>query len=379
MKKGLWGGIAVVVAIVIVLAIISVTQRQGKNIIRVGAVLELTGNISAYGKAAMNGIKLAERELNRANYFGERELEVVFEDSGSSASKAVSAIERMISVEKVHIVIGGIGSTTTMAMAPVAEKNRVVLLSPGASNPKLSEAGDFIFRNYPSDLLEAKVMAQYLRRKGIQKVATIYANNDFAEGLASTLKMDFTQLGGEVIFEEGYLPESTDFRTIVAKVTTLNADALYLPGYYQSVGILLRQLKEAGVRLPKYACTGIEDPLFFSVARDAGDGVIYPTPSIDFQSPPDSARRFIKEYKELFGEEPNYPALLAYDAMKIVALAIRDGGYSPEGIRDALYRIKDFPGITGKTSFDSRGDAIKPFRFKVADKGQFRMLDLPGN
>lgn len=271
-------------------------------------------------------------------------------------------------------MIGGISSGTTLAMAPVAERNRVALISPGASSPDLSTAGDFIFRNYPSDLYEAKIMAEYLASHGVKRVATIFANNDYAKGLASTFRAEFSKLGGEIKFEEGYQPDRTDFKTIVAKVSTIKTDALYLPGYYQSVGLLLRQLKEAGVKKPFYSATGIEDPKFFSVAGNAGDGVIYPTPSIDFENPPPSANEFITRYKDEFGEKPNYPALLAYDATKIVALAIRNGGDSADGIKNALYQIKDFPGITGSTSFDSNGDATKPFSFKIVQNGEFRIL-----
>lgn len=346
-----------------------------KGDIKVGAVLELTGEIAAYGNAAMRGMQVAADELNKSDYFGGRRLQLLFEDSGSEPQKAVAGIQKLISTSKVPVVIGGVSSGTTLAMASVAEKSKVVLFSPGASAPALTNAGDYIFRNYPSDLFETKIMAKYLISKAMTRVSIIYSNNEFGQGLSTAFKGEFVSLGGKIVTEEGYGADVSDFRTLISKIPRSGVDALYLPGYYQSVGLLLRQLRELGVRIPVYSCTGIEDPKFFDASGNAGDGVIYPTPSIDFENPPPEAKGFMTEYAKRFGEQPNYPALLAYDALKIVALAMKEGGYSADSIKSALYRVKDFPGITGRTTIDSNGDAVKPFSLKVTHNGHFEMVD----
>jgi branched-chain amino acid transport system substrate-binding protein len=349
-----------------------------KGDIKVGAVLELTGEIAAYGNAAMRGMQVAADELNRSSYFGGRRLQLSFEDSGGEPQKAVAGIQKLISTSKVPVVIGGVSSGTTLAMAPIAERSRVVLFSPGASSPALTDAGDYIFRNYPSDLFETKIMAQYLISKAVMKMSIIYSNNEFGQGLSTAFKAEFVSLGGRIVTEEGYGADVSDFRTLISKIPRSGVDGLYLPGYYQSVGLLLRQLRELGVRVPVYSCTGIEDPKFFDASGNAGEGVIYPTPSIDFDNPPPEAKGFMAEYVKRFGEQPNYPALLAYDALKIVALAMKDGGYTADSIKSALYRIDDFPGITGRTTIDSNGDAVKPFWLKVVHNGRFEMLQAFG-
>ncbi len=163
-------------------------EPQAKEI-KIGAILPLTGSAAPYGENAKRGIELALTEINAAGGIQGSRIRVLFEDSRTDPKEAVSALNKLYSTHGVRYIIGDINSSGVLAMAPIAEKNKIILLSPGASNPKISDAGEYIFRNWHSDALEGQVDAEHAYSKmNWRTAAVLYVDAAYGVGLAETFR-----------------------------------------------------------------------------------------------------------------------------------------------------------------------------------------------
>ena len=340
----------------------------------IGAICPLTGDAAVYGAWFKKGLDLAVEEINAAGGINGIKVKIIYEDSRALPEDGVSAMSKLVNIQKVPVVIGAMASSVTLAVAPIAERTKTVLISPASSSPKITQAGDYIFRNWPSDLFEGREMADFAYSElGIKKIAILYINNDYGLGIKEVFEKHFERLGGEIIITERYEQGGTDFRTQLTKIKDRQPEAIYLPTMAKEAGLILKQAKEIGVKSRFLSIMGIEAPTMLEIAGDAAEGVIYSYPGFDPDSPYDIVQEFQEKYKVKYGEKAEAFAAHAYDAMKIVALAIERGGYTPEGIKDALYKIKDFPGVAGLTTFDENGDVIKQVMIKIIKEGKFHI------
>jgi branched-chain amino acid transport system substrate-binding protein len=256
-------------------------------------------------------------------------------------------------------------------MAPVAESEKVVLISPGASNPDISHAGEYIFRNFPSDALEGKVDADYAYQQlNWKQVAILYIKNAYGEGVYRVFKETFEKLGGTVVLEDSFDQGAIDFRGQLTKVKNTNVDGIFLPGYPDEMAKLLKQAQELGITKPFLSTQAFDDPQVLKIAGDAAEGVIFSTPEPPSDAEPVVAN-FRKNYRKKFGKDVGLMSDTGYDALKIIALAIERGGYNAQAIKTQLESLKDYPGAAGLTTFDQYGDVPRPVMFKVVKNGQF--------
>jgi len=343
--------------------------------IKIGAILPLTGDGAKYGQNAKKGIDLAVGEINSSGGFRQRLLRVIYEDSKMNPAEGVSAIRKLITVDKVPAIIGAMASSVTLAIAPIAEKNNVVLLSPASSAPAISKAGDYIFRNTYSDIYEGPRMGHYAYdRLNFREMAVLYINNDFGVGLTTSFRQSFVKLGGKMVAKESYEQGSSDFRTQLNKIKQSKPDAIYIVGYSE-MGQLLRQAKEIGVKSSFLSCIMFEDPKILEIAKDAAEGIIYAYPAYDPNSGQQNISNFVSGFEQKYKKKPDIYAASSFDSLKILAHAMNKGGFQPASIKKALYSIKDFPGITGLTTFDSNGDVTKPIGIKQVQNGKFTWLE----
>jgi branched-chain amino acid transport system substrate-binding protein len=363
---------ALCVLMVSMLAVFSYSCRsQEQGQVTIGAVLSMTGSASVWGENSKNGIELAVEELNAAGGINGKPIRVVYEDSKSEPKAAVDALRKVISSDKVPVVIGDVASSNVLAMAPVAEGEKVILISPGASNPDISNAGDYIFRNFPSDALEGKVDAEYAYRQlGWRKIALLNIRNAYGEGISRVFKKGFTELGGTMALEDSFDQGTTDFRTQLTKLKGAAPDGVFLAGYPDEMARLLIQAKELQIKTPFLSTQAFDDPQVLKIAGQAAEGVIFSTPAPPSDTDPKAAE-FRQNYKRKFGKEPGLMSDTAYDAMKMIALAITKGGYSGPGIRDQLASLKNYLGAAGPTTFDQFGDVPRPVMFKVVRDVKF--------
>jgi branched-chain amino acid transport system substrate-binding protein len=338
---------------------------------RIGAIVPLTGDAEAYGQVVKSGLSLALEEINAGGGIKSKPLDIFFEDDATDPNKAIQKANGLIQASKVPLLIGGITSTEALALAPVCEKSKTILLSPSASSPKLSGIGQYFFRNYPSDTLEAPVMAEYaVRKMKIRNVAILYIDKDYGQGLEQVFKKRFTELGGTVTYEKGYAVGTTDFAANITELKANAPDALYLPGYYTEIAAILKELDKQKLKIKVISSGGMASPRILEMAEETAEGAIFPAAPYDPKSNDQSMKKFVAAYKKKFLSEPDVYAAYAYDALKIVAKAIEACSQYPQDLRSHMADV-NYHGVTGEISFDQNGDvSVTPRLFQVKD-GKF--------
>lgn len=370
MKK-LWIGIGIVVIVALAIVLSVSRTKKASEEIKIGAILPLTGDAAKYGQSAKRGIDLAVEEINKKGGILSKKLEIVYEDSQADASKAVSAFRKLIDVQHIKFILGPLSSTEVLAVAPIANKEKVIILTPTASAPQITDAGDYIFRNVMSDLYDGRAMAAYaVKEMGKRTAAIFYINNDFGIGLKNSFKEQFEKMGGKIVLDISFERGENDFRSQITRIKNAHPEVIFLVGQAEMAEIL-REMKEMGLKIPIVSFSMFEDPDILKVAGDAAEGVVYTYRVFDPNSESPMVKHFVGGYEKKYGVQPDIFAALSYDATRILALALKRGNFEVERVKQALYGIKDFPGVVGKTSFDKNGDVRKPIGIKKVENGKF--------
>lgn len=323
-------------------------KKNTLNKIKIGVILPLTGNLGEPGKRILNGIKLAEMNTNS--------YQLIIEDSMADPKKAITAIKKLIHQDNVKIIIGDMTSSCTLAIAPIAEKNKVILLSPGASSPKLTLAGDYIFRDWVSDGFEGKIIANYAYKNIGKEASVMYINNDYGLGLSNAFSQEFKKLGGKLNIVSGYNPKMNDFKSMINKV--LKSRIIYLPGEPIPNGIIVKTLKEQGYTGQILSNLSVQYDDFFNIAKKSADGIIYSSPSLDLTKNDKITTNFVEKYNKVFNSKPDIASAHGFDAFDIINIALNKCEMQVLELKECLYKI-DFLGVTGKMKFDKNGDVIK--------------------
>ncbi len=377
MKKS--GRLALVVAVVVVAAGLAVWlglyppwRSAGEAAgVKIGVVLPLTGDGAAYGIKEKNGIALAIEQANAKLPAGKK-IVAIYEDDQGVAAPAASAIQKLITVDKVPVVIGCAFSTPTLAMVPIADRNKVVLVSPSSSSPKLSGSSQYFFRVWPSDTAEGATAAEVaVQQLKLRRLAVLYGNNEYALGLKNVFVPRVTQLGGQVVAVETYNEGDSDFRAQLTKIQSLSPDGIYMAGYYKEFAKILKQAKELGITAQFLSDGTFPEPEILQLAGDAAEGVVYVQPWFDRASTDPTVHAFVTAYEKEFKDEAGIYSAHGYDAGRVVCEVITAGSTTSGSIQAALLKLKDFPGVTGATTFIAGGDVIKPMRVMTVKGGRF--------
>ena len=368
MRK-IWIGVLILIIAALAVSLIVTQTKKEPEEIKIGAIFALTGDAAMYGESAKNGLELAIEELNKKLL--DKKITVVYEDNQGDPSKAVSSFQKLADVDKVKYIIGPLGTPEVLAVAPIAEKKKIIILTPTSSGPQLTQAGDYIFRNCMSDLIEGSALAEFVFKELKARTAGIlYINNDYGIGLRDAFKKRFDVLGGEILAEESFRRGDTDFRTQLLKIKFKNPHVLLLIGYAE-MGQILKQARELGIKIQVVSTSNFEMPEILEIAGNAAENIYYTYQGFDIESEEEVVKKFANSYRAKYNKEPDIFAALTYDAMKILAKAIERGGTDVENVKKELYGIKNFIGVTGKTSFDKNGDVIKPIGIKKVENGKF--------
>ncbi len=350
-----------VIGILIVLIIIvggaailvnpSVTGDVMQKPIKIGATLPLTGDLSSIGISVQNAMKLAAEEVNDQGGVDGREINFIFEDDACAGEKAVTTVTKLVSIDKVPVVIGPACSTALLSAASIAEQNKVILFSGSATNSKITEAGDYIFRNAPSDTFQGKFAAEFVYNQlGARKVVVEYANDEYAAGLKDVFVKRFTELGGQILLSQAHDRGATDLRTQIVKIKDTNPDAIYMATFPVDGGNFLKQTKELGVKTTIIGPETMDDPQVIQIAGDAANGLIYTKPKEL------TSQQFKDSFKAKFGTDPLIFSDFYYDVVHILTNAMEICGENSDCIKNELYKVKDYQGASGTITLDSNGD-----------------------
>jgi len=370
MSKKAWIALVIVVALLAIALLIMQPWAPSPTTINFGATFPLTGEVASYGQKAKRGIELAVEEQNAKGGLLGRQIMVDFQDDRNDKREAVSIMTKFATIDKVPVVFGSAGSSVSLALASLANRYNVILISPISSSSQLStEGGDFFFRTVPADDLQAEVLSKWVFDSGARRVATVYTNNSWGQPLAEGFRSKFEALGGQVLISEGVQENSANFRTIIAKLMGVkDLDAIVSPTYPKEGGVFVRQVKELDLNVPLFGGDNWSSPEFINIAGIAAEGVFYTTQS--GRTSPDFGV-FAEKYHAKFVEEPDVFSAYAYDAATAIFKAIESAGAAnPDLIRDELLR-NSFTGVSGDIGFKSNGDLLsESFAKKTIKNGQ---------
>lgn len=370
MRK-VWIGIVVIVAVLVIAFIITQTKQEPDEI-KIGAILPLTGDGAIYGSALKKGMDLALASVNDNGGIDGKKLSIIYEDSQLDPKVAVAAANKLIFVDKVPLVVGCMFSSTTLAIVPVAEKSKVVLLSPTASAEAVPNTGPYVFSIYPSDAYDGMFLAEFVTRMlKKHKAAIISVQADAMQVFSQAFSRTFKKLGGRIVFEEYYAPGTDDFRSVLTKLSSVNPDVVCLPGYLEEIAKILRQAREIGLKSKMVTISTAFDEKILALAGDAAEGLLMSAPFYDPEAKRAQVIKFRNSYEQLYGEIPNVWAAYGYDVVGIAAAAFANREQHGTAIRDELSKIRDFPGLTGKTSFLENGGVEKTLRVMTIHEGEF--------
>lgn len=368
--------IAIMLAVLLVVAgcgaegaVVGIQKKGDTGPIKVGVVMPLTGQIADIGIGSRESIEMAVEEIHATGGINGRALQLIIEDGGCDPKIASNAANKLINVDKVKYIIGGLCSAESTAMTALTRPAQVLQISPCSSNPALTEAGPWFFRDYPSDSYQGVFGAEYAYNTlGARKAGIIFTNDDWGVGIKNTFAQKFKELGGEVVAVEAMEKPESDARTQLTKLKSAGADFIYAPTFVDNAVVILRQKKELNFDVPVLDGDAGDDENIIKNAGNAAEGFMFTTVKVN----PDS--QTVAKYKQKTGHDFKLCGYHAYDTPHVLAQALRQAGDNPDQVRQALHKISH-QGLTGTISFDANGDLVgAKYDVKVVKNGKFVTL-----
>lgn len=336
--------------------------------IKIGANLELSGGVASFGSSISKGIDLAVEEINKAGGVDGKEIEIIKVDNKSEGSEATSGAIRLTSKEKVTAIIGAATSGNTVAQAQIANKSKTILLTPSGTSPNVTvnkdgSVNEFAFRTSFIDPFQGTVAANFAANELKIKNVAIFSDSssDYAKGLAKSFKETFGEAGGKIVAEEAYVAKDTDFRSTLTRIKSAKPDFIFIPGYYEEVGLIVKQAREMGIDVPLMGADGWDSPKLVELAGAEALNNTFITNHYSSEDPDEKIQKFVKSFSDKYdGASPDAFNALGYDSVYLLADAIeRAGDLDTTKIKDELAATKDLSLVTGNVTIDEQHNPIK--------------------
>ena len=341
-----------------------VGNRRGGEVIKVGEFASLTGSEATFGQSSHQGTALAIDDLNAAGGVLGRKIQLLTEDDQSQAGQPATVVRKLISSDNVMAILGEVASSRSLEAAPICQENKIPMISPASTNPKVTEVGDYIFRVCFIDPFQGTVMANFARHSLHLRTAAVLkeASSDYSVGLAKYFVAGFTADGGKIVGDENYSHGDKDFSAQLTALKADHPDGLFVPGYYTEVGLIALQARQLGITVPLFGGDGWESSSLVPIGGQALEGCDFST----HYSPQDTApavQNFVKEYRARYGDTPDAMAALGYDSAMILADAIKRAG-STDGakVREALAATAEIPRRDGQNQHGRRPQCLETGR-----------------
>lgn len=340
----------------------------GGDTIHIGVNLELSGGVASYGQSNSEGIELAVEEINEAGGIDGKQIKLTKVDNKSDAAEATNAAIKLTSQDKVTTIIGASTSGNTVAQVEIANDTETVLLSPSGTAPNVTVSDDgtineYVFRTSYIDPFQGTVAANFALDELGVTTAAIYADNasDYAKGLAKSFKETFEAAGGTIVKEEAYVAKDTDFRSTLTSIQSADPEFIFIPGYYEEVGLIIKQAREMGIDVPFMGADGWDSPTLVELAGAEALNNTFITNHYSAEDPDETIQNFVTKYKEKYdGASPDGFNALGYDTVYLLKDAIeRAGSTDKVAIKDALKETKDLALVTGIVTIDENHNPIK--------------------
>jgi len=348
-------------------------SSNNSDVIKIGLITPKTGQVAQYGIAVENAVKLAVDEVNEAGGIDGKTVELVTYDNKADATESITIFNRLVNNDDIVALIGPVISSTSLSVAPLAEKNKIPMVTPTATHLDVTPKYEYVFRACYTDPYQGGTVAKFASENlGATTAAVLYnSGDDYSSGLADAFKETFEASSGTITDFEGYTSDDKDFKAVLTNIKESNPEVIFIPDYYNTVGLIASQIEEVGIDAVLLGGDGWDD-----VQKDYADVVEgdYFANHYAVDDPSETVQNFISSYKDTYdGETPNALGALGYDAAKIVMNAI-DKADSTKG-EDILAALKatDLEAVTGHVTFDENGDPNKSISMIKVENGELKL------
>ncbi len=342
---------------------------QAAGGVKIGLSAPLTGDWAEYGNDFKRSVTMVIDQINKEGGINGKKLELVVADSRGDAKESVLIAEKFVADPDIIAQIGDFSSSSTMAAAPVYEQAKMVQISPTASHQDWTKKGEFMFRVVATQGYEGPYNARWavndLKKK---KIATIYINNDWGVDANKYFVAESRKLGAEIAAEEAFTPGEKDFNAIISKLKRLEPDLVYMPTFYADFTAIMNQAERARFKPTVLANSSLYSVKTLEMGGKAVEGTMIPVNYFS-SDPRPAAQNFTKDYKALYGADPNQFAALAYDAAGLLTAALKAVGTDSRAkVREGLLGLKGYEGATGPISYaEGRDPAKQLVRIMIKD------------
>lgn len=341
--------------------------KKADDTIKIGMIAEMTGNSASYGMSIAAGTRMAVEEINAGKGLLGKKIQLIEADNKSEPAESANAMSKLINQDKVPLVVGAFTSSCAIAAANVSDVVKIPFVSSGATNPVVTLTKDgktkqYTFRVCFIDPFQGTVGANFVADELKAKKAAIMIDNssDYSKGLSKFFKESFTGKGGEIVSEEAYLQKDTDFKAVLTKIRATNPDVIFLPGYYEEVGKIIKQARELGINVPFVGGDGWDSPKLAEIAGAEALNNTFFTNHYSHEATNPESVAFVAAYEKKFKAKPDALNVLGYDGLKLMADAVeRAGSIEGDKVAKALAETKGFKAVTGALDINETHDAIK--------------------
>jgi branched-chain amino acid transport system substrate-binding protein len=353
------------------------THAQAKEIIKLGLITPLTGDVKTFGESSKNAFLIAIEDYSKT---GKYQITPVIADDRNDATEGTNAALKLITQDKVAGIIGPLTSKIAIPVSEIADKNRVPMITNAATNPKVTvydgKRKPYVFRSCFTDPFQGSVVANFaLKDLKAKTAAVLYdVGNDYSKGLAEFFKATFEKGKGSILAYESYQKDDVDFSALITKIGVKKPDVIFLPDYYNKASLIARQVREKGLKSALLGGDGWDSPDLIKIGGSAIIGNYF-TNHYSPERKDKVAEAFIAKYKQKHGAVPDALAALAYDATMIYLESLdKAKKATPEEVMKALNSLKNFKGVTGNISFDKNGDPVKSAVILKVEKDGFKYV-----
>jgi branched-chain amino acid transport system substrate-binding protein len=332
-----------------------------QDTIKIGEFGSLTGDNASFGISQNNGVQMAVEEINAAGGVLGKKIDLISEDNQTKQGETTTIARKLISQDHVSAIIGEVASSKSLEAAPICQASKIPQVATAATNPKVTQTGDYIFRVCFTDDFQAVVIARFVLEKlKVKNIALMTdVKQDYSVGLTNIAKDYLAKNGATIVKEQSYSSGDKDFRAQLTDIKSANPDVIIITGYYPEVSLIAKQARQFGIKAAFVGGDGWDGSSLISVGGKAIEGAFFSNHfSVEDKSP--LVQDFVQKYKQKYNAVPDAFAALGYDAMKLLADAItRAGSTDSDKLRDAIQKTQNFPGVSGKITIGADRNAQK--------------------
>lgn len=335
------------------------------ELVKVGVLVPLTGDSAlTYGEQVKRGVLLAQKNIG-----SRKNIELIFEDSKCTTKDAITGAKKLVEFDKVSAIIGDVCFTDRIAS--ITEPKKIVVISTGSAQSSVRDAGDYVFRLKLDVSVDSKALAREVKAQlNISRIALLYAQSEWGEGIRSNFKEEHLRLGGQVVFDEGFDWNTREFRSLLLKLRQKKPELILVAAVPAQVGLVMKQARELGIKARFAGYRGGIGEETLKLAGAAADGLVF-LEEFDSTSNDPHIKAFVREFREAYSSEPNLFGAMGYDAYRLLSKGFQRCGENASCLRDDLYDVANYPGVSGRLSFDEKGDVLKELTFSIIKNGKF--------